>query len=361
MNLPIQHGYLVLADISGYTSFLAKSELDHAQDILRSVLTLLIGELTPTLELAEVEGDAVFAHAPASKISRGELLLELVEAAYVAFRDRQRTMEHNATCPCNACQAISTLDLKFITHYGDYVLQNIGGTNKPLGSCVNLIHRMLKNRVREATGWRGYAMFSEASLDHMGVRPEGMHEGVEAYEHLGAVRTYSINLDARYTELLEGRRMFLPPEEADIVLTHAFSAPPPIVWDWLTNPTKRALWMQGASWAVKERPRGRTGPGAQNHCATLGAIEHILDWRPFQYFTAYYRRGFLNMMVTGELEPTPDGTHLHWNMRLDSPLPRWMLCPIRKFLSARARTRVRRRLETIEQLISGVAVRERVC
>ena len=47
MNLPIQHGYLVLADISGYTSFLAKSELDHAQDILRSILTLLIGELTP--------------------------------------------------------------------------------------------------------------------------------------------------------------------------------------------------------------------------------------------------------------------------------------------------------------------------
>ena len=67
------------------------------------------------------------------------------------------------------------------------------------------------------------------------------------------------------------------------------------------------------------------------------------------------------MMVTGELEPTTDGTHLHWNMKLDSPLPRWMLCPIRKFLSARTRMRVKSRLQTIEQFISGVAMRERVC
>jgi len=31
---PIQRGYLVLADISGYTSFLSQTELDHAQEIL---------------------------------------------------------------------------------------------------------------------------------------------------------------------------------------------------------------------------------------------------------------------------------------------------------------------------------------
>lgn len=30
----IEHGYLVLADISGYTSFLVQTELDHAQEIL---------------------------------------------------------------------------------------------------------------------------------------------------------------------------------------------------------------------------------------------------------------------------------------------------------------------------------------
>ena len=127
MESAIQHGYLVLADISGYTSFLAESELDHAPYIMHSILSHLVQQLTPTLDLAEVEGDAVFAYAPASTISRGELLLELIEATYVAFRDQQQTMQHNAVCPCKACQAIPTLGLKFVTHYGDYVLQDVAG------------------------------------------------------------------------------------------------------------------------------------------------------------------------------------------------------------------------------------------
>jgi hypothetical protein len=35
---------------------MAESELDHAQGILRNILTLLIDQLTPTLELAKLGG-----------------------------------------------------------------------------------------------------------------------------------------------------------------------------------------------------------------------------------------------------------------------------------------------------------------
>ena len=35
-------------------------------------------------------------------------LLELVEETYTAFRNRQQTMVHNATCPCSACQSVAT-------------------------------------------------------------------------------------------------------------------------------------------------------------------------------------------------------------------------------------------------------------
>ena len=34
MSTPTQHGYLIIADISGYTSFVAKTELEHSQEIL---------------------------------------------------------------------------------------------------------------------------------------------------------------------------------------------------------------------------------------------------------------------------------------------------------------------------------------
>lgn len=37
-----QHGYLLLADISSYTSFVAGTELEHAQDILSELLEAII-------------------------------------------------------------------------------------------------------------------------------------------------------------------------------------------------------------------------------------------------------------------------------------------------------------------------------
>ena len=39
---------LVIADISGYTGFLAGAELDHAQDILADMMGTVVGALRPT-------------------------------------------------------------------------------------------------------------------------------------------------------------------------------------------------------------------------------------------------------------------------------------------------------------------------
>jgi uncharacterized protein YndB with AHSA1/START domain len=335
MASPIQRGYFVLADISGYTSFMASNELDHVQGILNNIITLIINHLTPTLTLIEVEGDAVFAYAPQTRMRRGETLLELVETTYVAFRDRQKTMQRNATCSCTACQAIPRLDLKFIIHYGEYILQNVMGRDKPLGSCINVAHRLLKNKVSEATGWRGYLLCSEEAFKQMEVWPNAMHAEVETYDHLGDVPTHSLNLDQRYQELTMERRTRLNAEESDVALTHQLSAPPPIVWDWLNDPSKRNRWMQGASWAVKERPQGRTGAGSHNHCSNYRFVEEILDWRPFEYFTVRYSRGFLKLIITGELKPNAKGTEVYWNMKIDRNWPRWFYCPLCKFIALR--------------------------
>lgn len=324
MDPQINQGYIVLADISGFTTFMEEAEITHSSSILSNIIDLIIGNFTPTMNLAEVEGDAVFAYVPESQVSRGELLLEIIEATYTAFRDRQRTMQHNATCPCKACQTISSLDLKFITHYGDYVLQNVAGKNKPVGSFVNVVHRLLKNNVSDTTGWKGYALFSKKSLEQMGISPDGMYESLESYENLGEVNTNSINLDERYRELITDRQVFLTAKDADASLTFDFVAPPAVVWDWLNDPSKRSQWMKGSAWELKERPNGRTGPAAQNHCTTSDVLEQVLDWRPFRYYTVSFSKGMLKLVITGELEPTGAGTHFEWNMKLNGALPRWI-------------------------------------
>jgi len=324
MDPKIQYGYIVLADISGFTSFMEETEITHSSNILRDLMELIISHFTPTLNLAEVEGDAVFAYAPDPRISRGELLLEIIEATYAAFRDRQRSMAHNATCPCKACHSISNLDLKFITHYGDYILQEVARKTKPVGSSVNTAHRLLKNSVGSSTGWRGYALFSQKSLEHMDIQPVGGHDSQESYEYIGEINTSSINLDERYQELIEERQVFLSTDEADISVPYEFVSSPAVLWDWLNDPHKRSRWIKGSAWVIKERPSGRTGPAAQNHCTNSKMLEQILDWRPFKYYTVNFSMGSQDVLVTGELEPTSAGTHLKWNIKLKSGLPRWI-------------------------------------
>ena len=51
---------LLIADISGYTAYLAGVELDHSQDILADLIGTVVTALRPTFRLAKLEGDAAF-------------------------------------------------------------------------------------------------------------------------------------------------------------------------------------------------------------------------------------------------------------------------------------------------------------
>lgn len=350
MQSNVEQGYLVLADISGFTPFVAESELDHSQAILGEILKIIISNLTPTLTIAEVEGDAVFGYAPHHRLLRGETLLELIEATYVEFRDKRESSRRMATCSCKACQMIPRLDLKFITHFGEYIQQSVAGKQKPMGSSVNLIHRLLKNKVSEVTGWRGYALFTEKSLEKMDVYPLSIHTQVESYEHLGDVKTYSVSLDDRYKELTEQRLVFLQAEDADVVLTAEYPVSPPELWEWLHDPQKRVRWMVGSAWHVGERPQGRTARGANNHCSNSDIVERILDWRPFSYYTVELIKPPMKLTMTGVLDALSGGTRLSCNIRLDVSLPRWIRRPLCRLLVARG-MKMRQGLEILGRLV----------
>jgi uncharacterized protein YndB with AHSA1/START domain len=337
MSNLMQHGYLILADISGYTSYVAATELEHAQAILGELLEVIIGRTTSLMTLSKLEGDAVFTYAPESRVERGETLLELVESTYVAFRDKVDVMRRHTTCECNACRAIPTLDLKFIVHHGDYIVQHVAGISELVGSDVNLVHRLLKNHVSEQTGWRGYLLCTQASLAHMGLPPEGMHDMTESYEHLGDVLTHSIDLQKRYKEITDARRIVVSPAEAACVFEEDFDAPPPVVWEWLNDPVNRTRWGGNNHWSAVTRPGGRTTVGASNHCAHGKSInvETILDWRPFQYVTSEQDAQGNIMRQTVTFEPTPDGkgTHVAFYLTpLKMPMPRAIARPVFNFM-----------------------------
>ena len=329
MSTTTQHGFLVIADISGYTSFLAGTELEHSHEILSDLLETICEKIESVLTLHKLEGDAVFAYIPESKITRGETILELMESTYVTFRDKLVSMKRATTCTCNACRNIPTLDLKFIAHHGDYIIQHVRDIREMVGTDVNLVHRLLKNHVTESTGWRAYMLITEKCLDHLKLNLENMHVQMEEYEHLGEVKTYNINLHQRYRELTDERRILIDENDADKIFRIDFSTPPAVTWEWIQDPLKRNLWMMDhVQWSIGDRPRGRAGKGASNHCAHGKTIstEVTLDWRPFEYSTIdSFDNGKKTFSETFRFEPLPNGgTRVHVVMQVHVPLPRFL-------------------------------------
>jgi len=332
-----QHGYLVLADISGFTSYLAQVELEHAHEILTDLLETIVREFKTFLTISKLEGDAVFAYVPETNIPDGERILELIENTYVSFRRQRETSRRNTTCTCKACKTIPSLDLKFFVHHGDYIVQEVSGIRELVGSDVNLIHRLMKNHITESVGWNAYALFTSHAFQHLDVHPEGLHEQIETYEHLGDIQTLSLNLHERYETIIEARRVILSPAEADHSFTFDFQAPPPLIWHWMTDTEKKNLLAEGeAVFTPTSRPGGRNGPGASNHCAhgknlKGSLVETILDWRPFDYYTAEAVDGKLITRQTIKFEPLSDGTktRLHILTLMISPsLPRFVKKPM---------------------------------
>jgi len=153
-----QEGYLLIADITGYTQYLSQSELEHAQQTLTALLELLVDRTRPPLVISRLAGDAVISYGLRQNFFEGQTFVEMLEDTYVAFRKALERMILNTTCLCNACTNLSSLDLKFFCHFGAFGIQRIGDRQELVGSDVNLIHRLLKNHVAEKPGFRAYTL-----------------------------------------------------------------------------------------------------------------------------------------------------------------------------------------------------------
>ena len=281
---------LVIADISGYTGFLAGAELDHAQDILADLMSTVVGAFRPTFKLAKLEGDAAFVYVRTPTIDPAQLQ-DTVERCYFAFRRRLRDVQQASTCECNACILVPNLDLKVVAHHGQIIRQRIASWEELVGSDVVLVHRLLKNRVAEATGLRAYAMYSEGCVAAMGLddpASAGLRPHRETYEGVGEVTGWVRDLEAAWQAEIERARVVVDPKDAVRNYDVVFDAPQAIVWDWLTSPARRIQWQHGATGiAMVEGTAGRRGVGTVNHCihGKDTIVEEVLDWRPVDYVT----------------------------------------------------------------------------
>jgi len=287
-----QRGYLLIADITGYTIFLSESELEHAHAILQRIFKSLLAELKEPLALSNFQGDAILVHVPQEDVSQGQILLDGIERLYCSFADTLAMMQRNASCPCNACRNIERLDLKFVVHFGTYLLHSLAGRQELEGPDVIRVHRLLKNEVRKATGIQAYAFVSDAAAAALRV-PEFFATARRHVEHsadVGETTGYVYDLRPIWERHRAMHRIRVAPDEplAFEPLECDLPLPSALAWAYVVDVDHRMRWQKDLDRIeMSGMSSGRVGPGSvercdQGHGTTLN---RILDWRPFNYVT----------------------------------------------------------------------------
>ncbi len=295
-----QSGSLLIADITGYTHFLSEAELEHAQEILTILLEGIISYTRPPLTISRTAGDAVISYALGESTLQGQTFVELLEDTYLSFRRTIELMVLNNKCQCAACAMIPDLDLKFFVHYGRFGLQMLGGHGEMVGPDVNLIHRLLKNTITEATGIKAYVVYTAAAVDALGLAEMAatMIPHQETYDHVGTVDLFVQDI----RPVWEARRHTTGVDIADgeVLLTaeRDFPLPPHLLWDVMSRPQFRAAMFGTISQTTSNRHDGRIAPGTEIHCdhGDDVMLQRVLTWRPFE------------MMLTENQTPVPGAT-----------------------------------------------------
>lgn len=288
---PVKRGYLLLADISGYTEFLTSTELEHAHAIISELTKLIRQRLTPPLRFVKLEGDAVLCYAETPVFGEGERLIELVESCYYDFGNRIRDMALATTCRCEACEAIPTLDLKFIGHFGEFLVAAEDGMEDLSGSDVILAHRMMKNGICEQGGPEAYAFLSGPLLERL---PEGFTpaEHRESYDSFGEITGGVHDLGAAAERRRSARDHYVASDDADYELSsEPLPFPASIIWQYAVEADKRMRWQpREIQTGIETTPNdeGRIGLGTVSHCAhgaAGDALREFVDFHPYDYFT----------------------------------------------------------------------------
>jgi len=321
-----ESAYFVIADISGYTSFLAGVELDHAQDILADLMDTVVKGLRPPFRLAKFEGDAAFVYAATAKID-GSMLQDIIESAYFTFRRRLRDIKQASVCECKACAAMGDLDFKFVAHHGEMVKQKMGGREELAGRDVIVVHRLLKNTVSEKVGDRAYALYSDACVQMVGIDPaaHGLVEHHETIDIIGDIKLWLRDLEAAWQKENEQTRVEVTREDAYAILDFDIAAPRQAVWEYLTVPGQWQKWWPTDE-LVDQSGNRRRGVGTKVHCmhGKDAIIEELLDWRPFDYFTLSAllpMPGAPKVVMTRAVKDLPNGA-THLEMRIAKPKPK---------------------------------------
>ncbi len=237
---------LFLLDISGFTEFVQTTEIGHSQHVISELLEVLIHANSLKLELAEIEGDALFLYN--EEIPSLEQLFDQFETMFTAFYSHLKLLEQNRICPCKACSTAPNLQLKIIAHSGELQFITVQDKRKPFGIEVIEVHRLMKNNVNS----NNYVLFTEDLTNDIGLTDDyqsklfDFKKGENVYDGKNISFLFSIISKTKlkitpFTQL-KNTAFDFPPQ---ISFEKIFPIAAPQLFEYITNYRYRHEWVEG--------------------------------------------------------------------------------------------------------------------
>jgi len=303
---------LFIPDISGFTEFVQSTEVEHSQHVISELLEVLIDANTLDLQLAEVEGDALFFYKE-EEIPSLEKLLAQIETIFTAFYSHLKLLETNRICPCNACALAPKLQLKIIAHSGELQFITVQDNRKPFGTQVIEAHRLMKNSVDSDN----YILLSQDLADVIHL-PENYNsklfdfkKGRNRYDGKELKYLFSImdqnELKLKPFSLAKKVHFDAPPS---LFFEKIFPVSAPQLLEYITNYTYRHHWVAGVD-RFEYTENEVTRIGTQHVCVVN---EKHLD------FTTVTKKGKPGQLIYGEMTTSPPPVDELYQFYIISPL-----------------------------------------
>ena len=166
-------GFLLIADISGFTDFIKIHDMrskpiigksiaafwaGHAEQLIKDLLETIITVFEPVMILNKIEGDAAFFYLEEENSKeQASQIIDCMQLAQKKFREKLSALQYVQACPCDPCQQSKDLRLKIVVHRGEFKISQIREFIELAGQDVIFVHRLLKNSIRSDEYW----LFSE--------------------------------------------------------------------------------------------------------------------------------------------------------------------------------------------------------
>ena len=287
---------LFLPDISGFTNFVQTTEIGHSQHVISELLEILITSNKLGLELAEIEGDALFFYR--EEVPDLHAILDQVEAMFAAFYTHLHLLGKNRICPCNACANAPNLQLKIIAHIGDLQFINVHNKRKPFGTEVIEAHRLMKNSVKSDN----YFLMSKTLSDYIHLASGHdnslfkFSQGSDTYDNIMLEYVYAIinkeNLTLKpFPEAIEVSMK----RRADFNYKSEFPISAEQLLELITNYSYRHHWAEGVD-KIEFQENEVTRLGSEHVCVIGG--KHL-------EFVTVTKQGNPGELIYGELTSSP--------------------------------------------------------